>query len=301
MIEGKAVVTALRPGDASVAAAGLHVGDVIVAADGEPVEARLAKASKYTPASNESWRAFRALGNTLTGDDGSTLRLAVRDASGVTRDVQVARTTDWEWRDRSGPVYRLLDDGIGYADLDRLENADVDAMLAAFEKTRAIVFDMRGYPHATAWTIGPRLNVRHARVAAQFFEPLVEFRGPDRTFFEQPVGFADKPLYHGKTVMLVDERTMSQAEHTGLFFEAANGTKFIGSQTAGANGDITNLSIPGGYFVSFSGHDVRHADGRQLQRVGLVPDVEVHPTLVGIRAGRDEVLERAVEYLRSGK
>ena len=27
---------------------------------------------------------------------------------------------------------------------------------------------------------------------------------------------------------------MSQAEHTGLFFEAANGTKFIGSQTAGA-------------------------------------------------------------------
>ena len=94
---------------------------------------------------------------------------------------------------------------------------------------------------------------------------------------------------------------MSQAEHTGLFFEAAAGTKFIGSQTAGANGDVTNLSLPGGLYVSFSGHDVRHADGRQLQRVGLVPDVQVRPTLYGIRAGRDEVLDRALAYLRTGR
>ncbi len=74
-----------------------------------------------------------------------------------------------------------------------------------------------------------------------------------------------------------------------------------GSQTAGANGDVTNLSLPGGLFVSFRGHDVRHADGRQLQRVGLRPDVEVRPTLEGIRAGRDEVLERALAFLDATK
>ena len=45
----------------------------------------------------------------------------------------------------------------------------------------------------------------------------------------------------------------------------------------------------------FGGHDVRHADGRQLQRVGLIPNIEVKPTLAGIRAGRDEVLERAMK------
>ena len=44
--------------------------------------------------------------------------------------------------------------------------------------------------------------------------------------------------------MLVDERTISQAEHTGLFFEAANGTTFIGSQTMGANGDVTIVALP---------------------------------------------------------
>jgi C-terminal processing protease CtpA/Prc len=49
--------------------------------------------------------------------------------------------------------------------------------------------------------------------------------------------------------------------------------------------------------VTFSGLDVRHADGRQLQRIGLIPDVPVAPTLAGIRAGQDEVLERAIQYL----
>jgi len=97
--------------------------------------------------------------------------------------------------------------------------------------------------------------------------------------------------------MLIDERAISQSEHSGLFYEAANGTTLIGSQTAGANGDVTFFTLPGGIRVSFTGHDVRHADGRQLQRVGLKPDVEVAPTRAGVRAGKDEVLERAVKYL----
>lgn len=52
---------------------------------------------------------------------------------------------------------------------------------------------------------------------------------------------------------------------------------------------------------TFTGHDVRHADGRQLQRVGLVPHVRVAPSRAGIRAGKDEVLERALEYLAAGR
>ena len=62
-----------------------------------------------------------------------------------------------------------------------------------------------------------------------------------------------------------------------------------------ANGDVTTRLR--GIIVSFTGQSVRHADGRQLQRVGLQPDVEVRPTIEGIRAGEDEVLQRAIEYL----
>ena len=41
-----------------------------------------------------------------------------------------------------------------------------------------------------------------------------------------------------------------------------------------------------------------HADGRQLQRLGIQPHVRVEPTIAGVRAGRDEVLEAAVAFLR---
>jgi C-terminal processing protease CtpA/Prc len=299
VVEGHVVVTAV-PDPAALGGATVSVGDVIVSVDGEPIDARMARLRKYCAASNETWRAYRTAGTALRGALDAKLQLVLQDATGRPREASVPRTTKF-LPERSGPVFRLVDDSIGYVDLDRLENSDVDAMFKAFAGTKAIVFDMRGYPHGTAWTVAPRLNVRGAKVAARFFEPFVSVGSSQATFFEQGIPPTDQPLYRGKTVMLVDERTMSQAEHTGLFFEAAAGTTFIGSQTAGANGDVTNLSLPGGLSVSFSGHDVRHADGRQLQRVGLVPDVEVHPTIDGLHAGRDEVLERALTYLRTGR
>jgi C-terminal processing protease CtpA/Prc len=52
-------------------------------------------------------------------------------------------------------------------------------------------------------------------------------------------------------------------------------------------------------YATFSGHDVRHADGRQLQRIGIQPHIEVEPTPKGLRKGRDEVFEAAVKYLDS--
>ena len=117
--------------------------------------------------------------------------------------------------------------------------------------------------------------------------------------FVQFLPVTSKPRYHGKTVMLMDERSLSQAEHTGLFFEAANHTVFVGSPTMGANGDVTAVTLAGDVTVYFTGQSVRHADGRQLQRVGLQPDIMVRPTVKGIQSGHDEVLERALRYLHT--
>ena len=41
-----------------------------------------------------------------------------------------------------------------------------------------------------------------------------------------------------------------------------------------------------------------HAGSGELQRIGLQPDVVVRPTVAGIRAGRDEVLERALGIIK---
>ena len=46
-----------------------------------------------------------------------------------------------------------------------------------------------------------------------------------------------------------------------------------------------------------SGIGVFYPDKKPTQRVGIVPDVEVQPTIAGIRAGRDEVLEEALRQI----
>ena len=202
---------------------------------------------------------------------------------------------------RTGPIFRLLPGNVGYADLARLPVAMVDSMFETFRNARAIVFDDRGYPQGTAWSIAPRLTPKETVPAAAFQRPLL--MSPDSAewttyAFVQYTPKTSKWRYHGKTIVLVDERTISQAEHTVLFLEAATKTTVVGSPTMGANGDVTSVALPGGVFARFSGHDVRHADGRQLQRVGILPDVVVRPTIAGVRAGRDEVLDRALQLVK---
>jgi C-terminal processing protease CtpA/Prc len=284
------------------------IGDVVLAVDGEPVEKRMARYGKYIAGSNPGAHARSVLRRLLNGPDGSTLELTVRGRDDKTREIALPRKAGYAalWPKRGGEVFKVLEDDIGYCDLERLTLGEVDAMLERLEETRAIVFDLRGYPQGTAWALAPRLNVKGAKYGAAFRRMLVSGGsssqlGEPSFAFLQPLPPGDKWKYKGKTVTLIDERAISQSEHTGLFLEAACATAFIGSPTAGANGDVTRLTLPGGLVVGFTGYDVRHVDGRQLQRVGLVPHVEVRPTLAGIRAGQDEVLARALQYVRAGK
>jgi C-terminal processing protease CtpA/Prc len=141
---------------------------------------------------------------------------------------------------------------------------------------------------------------------AQFRRPFHQgstFRSND-TGTRIDYAFADifspssKPRYAGKVVMLINQQAISQAEHTCLIFSAATDVTFIGTPTNGTDGDVSDFVLPGGLSVTFTGHDVRHGDGRQLQRVGVQPNITVAPTIEGIREGRDEVLEAAVKYLQ---
>ena len=312
IIQGVPVVTGFT-NDSVARATGVRIGDVIERVDGEPVAARLARRERYLTASTPQWLHWSAVRSLLAGSEGSTAVLRIRGATGGggSREVRLSRRKAYQpscYSCRTGPMLRMLPGNVGYADLDRLPASSVDSMFELFRGTRAIIFDMRGYPQGTAWPIAPRLTERSGVVAARFQNPvatnplgmsLEQVGEQEMTFtFEQRLDPTTKSRYRGRTVMLIDERTISQAEHTGLFFEAANGTKFVGSATSGANGDVTSFVVPGGISISFSGHDVRHADGRQLQRVGLRPDVLARPTIAGIRAGRDEVLDAALAYLR---
>lgn len=293
-------------------ARGLRVGDVIVSVDGKPISQLRARMASYTSGSTEQALMRDVHRSLLRGQKDSALVLGVRGVDGRMREASLTRSVyandprlyDFEGRSRPTPVYGLLKKGLGYVDLARLEAAQVDAMFEAIKGTPATIFDMRGYPNGTAWPIAPRLTTRKNPVASLFRSPFPE--GLSRAdsdlrdavqLTNQRLPDADGAPYLGKVVMLVNEWTQSQAESTAMFFEAATDVTFIGTPTAGADGDVTEMVLPGAISFQFSGHDVRHADGRQLQRLGIQPHVLVAPTIGGLVRGEDEVLAKAVEFL----
>jgi C-terminal processing protease CtpA/Prc len=290
---------------------GFKVGDVIVAVDGEPVERRRENLGRLFAASTPQSLALKVDDSLLLGPKDSRVRLTVRGLDSNTREIAVSRSFSandpklFQASQRTTPVVQVLPSGVGYVDLERLQVAEVVRMFETIKDTPATIFDMRGYPHGTAWEIAPRLTEKKDVTAALFSRPILEAASLSEEqltntsyAFAQKLPKAKGDVYKGRVVMLINEEAISQSEHTCMFFESATDVTFIGTPTTGANGDVTTMVLPGSLVVSFTGHDVRHADGRQLQRLGIQPHVKSEPTIRGLVEGRDEVLETAVKYLR---
>ena len=98
---------------------------------------------------------------------------------------------------------------------------------------------------------------------------------------------------------MVNEKSQSQAEYTAMAFKAVNNSKIVGSTTAGADGNVSEIFLPGGLRTWISGIGIYYPDGTETQRIGIIPDVVVKPTIEGIKANRDEVLEKAIELINN--
>jgi len=125
-----------------------------------------------------------------------------------------------------------------------------------------------------------------------------DLQNPGAFHWTKPVTLTpQKPHYTGKLAILVDETSQSQAEYTAMAFRSAPHAIVVGSMTAGADGNVSQIALPGGLNTMISGIGVFYPDKKPTQRVGIVPDIEVKPTIAGIRAGRDAVLDEAVRQL----
>lgn len=300
-VEGRLLVTEL-PVPEAARAAGVALGDEVLSVDGEPVATRAERLSALLGASHAAARQERVASLLLAGAEGSPVVMMLQSQDGRMKEAKLLRSREFLPFLRPPPEsptpWKKLEGGVGYADLRLLRADGVDAMLDALKDSRALVLDLRGYPQGSAWALAPRLNTRGATTSALIARPLLSAGEVREVRHAEPLPTTDKPLYRGRVVVLVDERTLSQGEYTAMMIQAASGAKLVGSATAGAVGDTTNVCLPGAVCVLFTGQRFETPDGRAVQGVGLRPDVEVHPTVLGLRAGRDEVLERALGLLR---
>lgn len=160
---------------------------------------------------------------------------------------------------------------------------------------------MRGYPGDAGAGILPHLLDAPESDRWMHVTKLI---GP----FGQSVGWQDfgwdlkpaSPRIAGKVVVLTDGRAISYAESVmGYVADRRLGT-IVGATTAGTNGNVASFTTPGGFAVNFTGMRVTGHDGKApYHLVGVKPDIAVAPTVEGLRARRDEVLERAVALVRA--
>ncbi len=94
---------------------------------------------------------------------------------------------------------------------------------------------------------------------------------------------------------------ISYAESLMGIVEAYSLGEIIGEQTAGTNGNVNPISLPGGYTFQFTGMKVLKHDDTPHHGVGIHPTVPVSRTIKGIREKRDEFLEKAIEVIENAK
>ncbi|WP_256012198.1 S41 family peptidase [Desertivirga xinjiangensis] len=279
----------------------LRIGDVITKINGKRVNEIVKTNLPFTPASNYSTQ-LRDLTNTLLRADIADFKLEVlRDGRKLEVTVQGLNSKAFSTRidnvpHPEKPSFYMLADNIGYIFPGQYKNEQLPEIKKLFGRAKGIIVDMRCYPSDfMPFTFGKFIKPEP--------RPFVMFTS---TGFEHPGNFqVSKPLdnggeragFNGKVVVLVDERTQSQAEYTTMAFQSSPNVTVIGSTTAGADGNVSAIKLPGGLETMISGIGVYYPDGTETQRVGVKIDMRVKPTLAGIKAGRDELLEKAKELI----
>ena len=302
-IEEKTVVVKTFP--ALLQGANLQVGDIITHVDGKSIDVLRQERRKYVEASNEARLQYN-LCNYLFQSNFREIVLRL-DRGSSQAEVKVptcalSEVNNEETRSLPSMAYSILPGNIGYVHMALLQSSDVANAMNLLQNTRAIIFDIRNYPNFILYLLSEHLNPRQTDFAC-FKIPNLDYPGQ---FYFTPNSKAgpaaeNAGYYKGRVVILVNEVTISRAEFTVMALETAPAATVIGSQTAGADGNVSSVTLPGNITTSFSGIGVFYPDRRPTQRIGIVPDIVVRPTVAGIRAGRDEELERALEFIETGK
>lgn len=95
----------------------------------------------------------------------------------------------------------------------------------------------------------------------------------------------------------MNESSVSAAEFTVMSLRNAPDAVVVGSPSLGADGDVVQFKLPGDVATRFSGLSIFYPDGSPTQRVGIQPDITCLPTIAGIAAGKDELLDKAISLI----
>jgi C-terminal processing protease CtpA/Prc len=279
----------------------IEIGDIITHIDGKSVESIVEDVKKYYPASNEAAR-LRDISTNLLRSNNNTMNIQYISLKEKKQkelqlyDREALNIYHWYRVDESEKCYKLLDENIGYVTLATIKTEDIPEIKKIFKNTTGIIIDIRNYPSTFVPFLLGSFFVSKPTSFVKF--TIGNMNNPGEfTFKTGDFIPKDKEPYQGKLVILVNENTQSQAEYTAMAFRAGKNTTIIGSTTAGADGNVSTIFLPGGLRTMISGIGVYYPNGKETQRIGIVSDIIVEPTIEGIKNRKDEILEKAIEVI----
>ncbi|NMO17399.1 peptidase S41 [Pyxidicoccus fallax] len=290
---------------------GVNPGDTVVSVAGRPITEWLAEEKSRTSAATPGYLHNLAVAKLLELR-GPTV-FGLRSVEGAVRTVEVLPQSRTALRQVGAVASRRVAGSLadlGAPELHYINLSDeVIASPQAFRDALAgasgasgLVVDMRGYP-GTIDPYEPAMRlIPHTSYSPLYRIP--ERIGPDHFSLQETLLTLpplSNPSYGGPVVLLVGPRSASRAEVVATTLAAAGRVTVVGRQTAGTNGDIARLFLPGVVTMSFTGLEVLFPDRSRFHGVGVLPDIEAAPTAADIAEGRDTELLRAIQFLQTGQ
>jgi hypothetical protein len=296
-IDSKAVLTDFLNKDSSQTY-GLQIGDIILSINNIPVDNIVKEKLYLTPASNYPSQ-LRNIAWDLVRTNASSLNVTyVRNGNIETVNIPTSSMVDFSSRfNKKDTCFKFVTPDIAYINPGNIKNEYLPLIMPEVLKSKGLIIDFRTYPSDfVVFTLSEYL-LPDEKEFVKFSNGSIESPGLFTFTDILKVGKKNPDYFKGKVVIIINETTQSSAEYHTMAFRTAPNATVIGSITAGADGNVSILYLPGGIKTMISGIGVYYPDGRETQRVGIIPDIEIKPTIRGIKEGRDELLEKAIEII----
>ena len=292
--EGKLVVYKVLETDSQ-----LQVGDVICKLEGTDIKDIIAHRREYVATTTDD-KIINSLGGMILRSDHENFEVTVlRDGKEQTVIVK-GRMNFYLTSVTADNSYQILENNIGILNPGALESGGLASAMNHLDATDGLIIDLRQYPTDYIPFMLAEYLVDGSEECILFTAPSMSFPGiyVKNTKSSGRTTGSNTKAYQKPVVVLMDERTQSMAEYTIMSIRNGENVTLLGENSVGSDGDVAYLPLPGGISMMFTSQGIYTPDGGQTQRIGLTPDIEVHPTIEGIKEGRDELMEAAVEYIR---
>jgi len=279
---------------------GLKIGDILLKVNNIPVNDIIKNALKYTPASNYPTQLREIAGKLLRTNDSIINIEFKRNKNIQNKAIKVYADNDLDIPDEfntNDTCFKMIAKDIAYINNGSIKINDVPQIWKEIQHTKGLIIDIRNYPSEDVFPSLCNYLMPKSVAFAKFSVGSISTPGlfVMRFLLGTTVGTENKNYYEGKVIILVNEKTQSAAEYCAMAYRVHPNAVVIGSTTAGADGNVSSFDLPGGISTRISAIGVYYPDGKETQRIGIIPDIEIKPTIRGIIEGHDEILEKAIE------